>query len=234
LSYQHETKRISEISEGAILGGLTALVYTMQLIFGIGTAISYLSLIPLVYSGKKSISEWTKVVVVSSIFIFTFNDIGGALFFILFMVPVSFSLILRLNGEYLSIAVSPILLSLILILTEFSWIVGFKIPQFLGDFWIVLAFIFCLFVVEIFSKVIFNILEKFKDDFGEKIDLPKFLILLIDLGGITLVYKFSLLTLLNFGSILVILFFEIFYSMLRNEINRVFQKILQYMHEIIR
>ncbi len=232
--YRRETQRISEISEGAILGGLTALIYTMQLIVGIGTAISYLSLIPLVYAGERSFSEWIKVIVVSTIFAFAFNDIGGALFFVLFMIPMSLSLILRFNGQSLSVSSSPIFIAIILILSKFSWIVGLTIPQYLNDFWVILAFIFVTFTVEIFSRFIHNIMGKFEIRSSENPKIPDVILLFLDAVIITTVYGLSLSFVFSISVILSVFLFELTYAAIKKESIRMVGKLVGYILSIIK
>lgn len=234
MAYRRETQRISEISEGAILGGLTALIYTMQLIVGVGTAISYLSLIPLVYSGEKSFSEWIKVVIVSTIFAFAFNDIGGALFFILFIVPMSLSLVLRFNGQSISISSGPLFISLVIILSKFSWIVGFTIPASLQNFWVILAFGFSILAVEVFSKFIHSIIEKFEMKPTESFKIPDVFLLMFDALAIISVYGFSLSFVFSVSALFSIFLFEITYSMVKRESIYAFEKIFEYVIDIIR
>ncbi len=224
---------LSEISEGAILGSLTALIYTMQLVFGIGTAVSYLSLVPLVYSGKKSFSEWIKVASVSSLFIFAFNDIGGAIFFLLFIIPLSLSIILRSRGEYLFVSSSVIFWSLVLILSKMSWIVGFHIPDFLASSWVLLTFIFSMFVVELLSRIISNILERFEYEPKEKLFPIKVIFLIVNFLIIFVTYSLTLQTLLIFAIMLAIFILEITNSAIRKEANIFFQKIFHYVHDLI-
>jgi len=234
LDYRRETQRISEISEGAIIGGLTALIYTMQLITGVGTAISYLSLIPLVYAGERSFSEWIKVIIVSTIFVFAFNDIGGALFFVLFMIPMSLSLILRFNGQPLSASSSPIFVAIVLILSKFSWIVGFTIPQSIKDFWVILAFAFVTFAVEIFSKFIHNIIEKFEVRSNESPKIPEVILLFSDVVIIITVYGLSFPFVFTVSAIFVTFLIELTYAAIKKESLRVAGKVIGYILSIIR
>lgn len=234
LDYKDETDRISEISEGAILGGLTALIYTMQLIAGIGTVISYLSLIPIVYAGKRSFSEWIKVVTVSTIFVFAFNDIGGALFFVLFMIPMSLSLILRFNNQPLSISSSPIFVAIVLILSRFSWIVGFTIPSYLNDFWVILAFIFVIFTVEIFSRFIRNIIEKFEVNSNENPKIPDVILLFLDIVIIITVYGLSLPFVFTVSTVFLTFLFELTYNAIKRESIRMAGKVIDYILSIIK
>lgn len=234
MNRQNETDRISEISEGAILGGLTALIYTMQLMVGFGTAMSYLSLIPLVYSGEKSFSEWIKVVIVSTIFVFVFNDIGGALFFILFIVPMSLSLILSFNGQPVSISAGPLFISIVLILSKFSWIVGVTIPDSLKNFWVVLAFGFSILAIEVFSKFIHSIIEKFEIKPNESFKIPDVFLLIFDSVMIVMIYSFSLPFVFSMSVIFSIFLFEITYSMVKKESVLAIEKVFEYVISIIR
>ncbi|MCL5032740.1 MAG: hypothetical protein M1542_05815 [Thermotogae bacterium] len=238
LDYRRESQRISEISEGAILGGLTALIYTMQLIAGIGTVVSYLSLIPLVYAGERSFSEWIKVIVVSTIFVFAFNDLGGALFFVLFIVPLSLSLILRFNNQSLSISSSPIFVAIVLILSRFPWIVGFTISRYLNDFWanfwVIFAFIFVTLTVEIFSRFIHNIIEKFEVKSNENPKIPDVILLFLDTVIIITVYGLSLPFVFTVSTIFLTFLFELTYTAIKKESIRVAGKILEYIVSIIK
>ncbi len=180
-------------AESAILAAVTALIYTFQLIYGIGTAISYLSVIPLVYAMNRSRSEWLRIVIVSSVVIFAFNDLGGSLFFILFIVPMSVSVALRLNGLPVFLSEGPLFLSLILTLYKFGWIVGFKIPPIFNNWWVILAFLFCAFVISAFSKITYLALRVF--DFRPRFNGVRFeffvMIMLMDLLAILVVYGLS-------------------------------------------
>ncbi|MGC9212758.1 MAG: hypothetical protein ACP5F2_04785 [Athalassotoga sp.] len=229
-----ESEKILEISESAILGGLTALIYTMQLITGIGTAISYLSLIPLFYAGRRSLSEWVRVSIVSAVFIFTFNDIGGSLFFILFMVPLSLSLVIRFYDYPLAVSSIPIFSSLILILSKFSWVVGFSIPPFLKDFWVILAFGFSIFIVEVFLRFIHNVIEKFEIDSRGRIDISSALFLVFGSIVVFSVYGLSFSTIMSIGVIYLTFFFEIAYASLMKESLKVFKRVVDYILGVIR
>ncbi|BBJ27146.1 hypothetical protein [Athalassotoga saccharophila] len=229
-----EPDRILEISESAILGGLTSLIYTMQLITGIGTAISYLSLIPLFYAGRRSLSEWVKVSIVSSVFIFTFNDIGGSLFFILFMVPLSLSLLIRFYDYPLAVSSIPIFSSLILILSKFSWMVGFSIPSFLKDFWVILAFGFSALIVELFLKFIHNVIEKFEISSRGRVNVPSSLILIFGSVVVFSVYGLSFSTIFSIGAIYFTFFFEIAYESLMRESSKAFKRVVDYILNVIR
>ncbi len=231
---QIREKKISELSEGAILGGLTALIYTMQLITGVGTAISYLSLIPLVYAGERSFSEWIKVIIVSTIFVFAFNDIGGALFFVLFMIPMSLSLILRFNGQPLSVSSSPIFVAIVLILSRFSWIIEFTIPQYLNNFWVILAFIFVTFTVEVFSRFIHNIIEKFEVKSNENPKIPDVILLFLDAVIIATVYGLSLPFVFTVSAVFLTFLFELTYTAIKKESIRMAGKVIEYILSIIK
>lgn len=234
MNYKSGSERTFEISESAILGGLTALIYTMQMITGIGTAISYLSLIPLFYAGQKSFSEWIKVSIVASVFVFTFNDIGGSLFFVLFMVPLSVSLLLRFNDYPLSISVIPIFSSLVLILSKLSWIVGFSIPSNLKDFWIILTFGFTLFLVEIFLRFIENVMEKFEINHVGKIYIPSFMLLFFGNAVVFLTYGLSLSTILSISVMYLVFFFEIVYTFLTKESLKAARRVLEYILSLMK
>ncbi len=229
-----ESERILEISESAILGGLTALIYTMQLITGIGTAISYLSLIPLFYAGRRSLSEWVKVSIVSAVFIFAFNDIGGSLFFILFIVPLSLSLLIRFYDYPLAVSSMPIFSSLILILSKFSWVIGFSIPFFLKDFWVILTFGFSVFIVEAFLRFAHNVIEKFEINSRDKINIPSSLFLIFGSVVIFLVYGLSFSTVLSISVIYSAFFFEIIYASLMRESAKIFKRVVDHILSIIR
>ena len=148
-------------AEGAILGVLTALIYTFQMMVGIGTAISYLAVIPLVYGLSKTYSEWARIVIVASVVILMLNDLGGTLFFLLFIVPLSLSVFLRMKGFSLFMAEGPLFWALVLILYKLAWIVGFTIPAEFDDWWVILVFLFCAAVVFVFSKITYMTLKPF-------------------------------------------------------------------------
>ncbi len=197
-------------SEAAILAALTALVYTFQLIYGIGTVISYLSVIPLVYGMSRSRSEWLKMAIVSSVMVFLMNDIAGSLFFVLFIVPMSVSVMMRTSGISIFLAESPLLWSLIIVLSKFGWIVGFEIPPLFDGWWIVLVLLFLAFVVEGFSRITKMALRSF--GFHPRIKNwgfePALIITVIDSVFIFVFYGLSEQSLLNFGVVLPLMMVE--------------------------
>ena len=186
-------------AESAILGALTALVYTFQMIVGVGTAVSYLAVIPLVYGLSQSRSEWFRIVVVAVVMIFTFNDVGGSLFFILFVVPMSISVMMNLSGLSIFLSEGPLFWSLTLILYKLGWIVGFKIPLLFNDWWVILAFLFCAAVVAAFSKITYLILRPF--DFHPSFKSIRIenivLIAIVNLAVVFIIYGFSDQAILN-------------------------------------
>lgn len=191
-------------AESAILGALTALVYTFQMIVGIGTAISYLAVIPLVYGLNQSRSEWVRIVVVAVVMILAFNDIGGSLFFILFVVPMSISIMMKMNGLPVFLSEGPLFWSLTLLLYKLGWIVGFKIPLMFNDWWVILDFLFCAVTVATFSKITYLALRPF--DFHTHYKNIKIenvgLILVLNLIVVFTIYGFSDQAVLN-SSIMV-------------------------------
>ncbi len=181
------------------MGALTALIYTFQLIYGIGTAISYLAVIPLVYALSQSRSEWLKIVVVSSVMIFAFNDLGGSLFFLLFIVPMSVSIMMKIGGLSVFLAEGPLFWSMALILYKLGWIVGFEIPPFFHDWWVILLFLFCAFVIMTFSKIAYLTLRTFDFHPYSNIAGIKIVVILMVLNSFAVfaVYGFSIQSFLN-------------------------------------
>lgn len=197
-------------AESAILAALTALVYTFQMIYGIGTAISYLAVIPLVYAMNRSYYEWLRIVVVASVIIFAFNDLGGSLFFILFIVPMSLSIMMKISGLSIFLAGGPLFWSLILILYKLGWVVGFEIPPFFHDWWVILTFLFCAFIVAAFSKIAYLALRIF--DFRPHFSNAgvEFVVVIITLNFLAIfaVYGFSNQLFLNLAVMMPLIMIE--------------------------
>ncbi len=197
-------------AESAILGALTALIYTFQMIYGIGTAISYLAVFPLVYAMNQSRSEWLRIVVVASVIIFAFNDLGGSLFFILFIVPMSISIMMKINGLSIFLAEGPLFWSLVLILYKLGWIVGFEIPPLFRDWWVLLVFLFCAFVIAVFSKIAYLTLKVF--DFRPRSNSAGFeffaVIIALNSLAVFVVYGFSIQALFNLIIIMPLMMIE--------------------------
>ena len=197
-------------AESAVLGALTALVYTFQMIVGIGTAVSYLAVIPLVYGLNQSRSEWVRIVVVAVVMIFAFNDVGGSLFFIFFIVPMSISIMMKMTGLSVFLSEGPLFWSLSLVLYKLGWIVGFKIPLMFNDWWVILAFLFCAVTVATFSKITYLALRPFdfhphyKDMKIENVGL----ILVLNLIVVFAIYGFSAQSFLNSGIMIPLIMIE--------------------------
>ncbi len=197
-------------AESAVLGALTALVYTFQMIVGIGTAVSYLAVIPLVYGLNQSRSEWIRISLVAMVMIFAFNDIGGSLFFIFFIVPMSISIMMKMTGLSIFLSEGPLFWSLSLVLYKLGWIVGFKIPLLFNDWWVILAFLFCAVVVATFSKITYLILRPF--DFHPCLKSTRLenivLIAIMNLAVIFAVYGFSAQSFLNSSIMIPLIMIE--------------------------
>ncbi len=171
VSVVKETRGIQN-AEGAVLGTLTALVYTFQMIFGVGTAISFLSVVPLVYGLSDSKNKWVRISSVAMLLVFVMNGIGAFLFFVLFILPMSISVFLKTTGMSTFVSAGPLFWSLVLILSKFGLVVGFTIPPQLKEWWLLLAFMFCVGMVLLFSKIALLVLKPF--DFQPELKIPKF------------------------------------------------------------
>jgi hypothetical protein len=188
------SKNATRVAEGAVLGTLTALIYTFQVIFGVGSAISFLSVIPLTYGLSNSWREWIRITIVAMVFVFLLNGVGAFLFFVLFILPMSLSVFLKSSGISTFVASAPFFGSLVLMLSKFGWIAGFYIPSQLENWWILLAFIFCVTITFIFSKITFMVLRPF--DFQPTLKISKFktTILVSSLNLIIVLYLYGFST----------------------------------------